>query len=168
MKKNTNSKKTQEYILDLTDFTVDGSDYAGSYGNFSKFFEDDLEAIRFQQEVMDYISEQVYTGKAKFYLNDSFTTPYAFFPLVLCKHIQLNEFDEDGDMDEDIDEEDLQIIEAYSCVKDISLYHGSYGGTIVKVQLLLSYFTPKNIGSQYYPPVHPKITAYGDMPDALI
>ena len=88
MKKNSNSKKAQEYILDLTDFTVDGSDYAGSYGNFSKFFEDDLEAIRFQQEVMDYISEQVYTGKAKFYLNDSFTTPYAFFPLERMERLE--------------------------------------------------------------------------------
>ena len=69
MKKNTNSKKAQEYILDLTDFTVDGSDYAGSYGNFSKFFEDDLEAIRFQQEVMNYIDKH----KKELGLGDSAT-----------------------------------------------------------------------------------------------
>lgn len=166
MKKNTNSN-SEGFVLDLTDFTVDGTDNAGTYANFSKFFADDLEAIEFQSNTMDHIHEQVYTGKAKFFLCNSFTTPDALLPMVLCRHIELSDYDEDGDLDEDVDVEDLQIIDAYSCVKDISLYHGQYGGTIVKVQLILTYLSPKNIGSAHYPPLQPKITVYGEMPDAM-
>ena len=64
-------------------------------------------------------------------------------------------------------EENQEIVDVYSCVKEIELYPGRFGGITVKIKLLLTYLSPERIDTKYYPPLHPQITAYGEMPEAV-
>jgi len=168
MKKNTNSKKSQEYILDLSDFNVDATDSGETYATFSKFFDNQMKGFALQSEILSNINDQVRAGQAKYFLCESFCTPLAWFPMIRCKHINLEEYDEYGDYNGfEEDEENQDIVDVYSCVKEIELYPGRFGGITVKIKLLLTYLSPERIDTKYYPPMHPQITAYGEMPDAV-
>ena len=148
-----------EKIIDLTGFGVDASDYAETFANFSKWFEEEDDAIMFLHETMDYIRELVASGEAKFFCCDSFHGPTGYLPMVRCKHLDCQEYNEDGDFEGE-DEDDLSVVDAYSCIKDISLSYCAEGGMIAKVQLILTYFSDKDIGS--YEPKTTKITTYGE------
>ena len=150
-----------EKIIDLTGFGVDASDNAETYADFSKWFEEEEDAIVFLNETMDYVRELVASGEAKFFCCDSFHGPTGYLPMVRCKHLDCQEYNEDGEFEGDEEDEDiLEVIDAYSCIKDISLRYCSEGGMIAKVQLILTYLSAKDIDS--YEPETTQITTYGE------
>ena len=168
MKKNINVNNEQEYILDLSDFNVDATDNGETYATFSKFFDDKMDAFELQKEIMDHINEQVRTGQAKYFLGESFCTPLAWFPMIRCKHINLEDYDEYGDYNGFDDEEGFQdIVDVYSCVKEIELYPGRFGGITFKIKMILTYLSPNNIDTEYFMPFNSKITAYGEELDEM-
>ena len=168
MKKNTNSKKSQEYILDLSDFNVDATDSGETYATFSKFFDNQMKGFALQSEILSNINDQVRAGQAKYFLCESFCTPLAWFPMIRCKHINLEDYDEYGDYNGFDDEEEFQdIVDVYSCVKEIELYPGRFGGITFKIKMILTYLSPNNIDTEYFMPFNPKITAYGEELDEM-
>ena len=73
-------------------------------------------------------------------------------------------YDDDGNFDGEYeDEQSLDVVEAYSCIKDISLSYCSQGGMIAKVQLILTYLSDKNISS--YESEDIKIEVFGELND---
>ena len=150
-----------EKFIDLSDFGVDASDYAETFANFSKWFEDEEEAIIFLNETQQYIRDLVASGEAKFFCCDTFHGPTGYLPMVRCKHLDCQEYNEDGEFEGDEEDEDiLEVVDAYSCIKDISLRYCSEGGMIAKVQLILTCYGDDNIGS--YEPKKAEIVTYGE------
>ena len=104
MNKNTDSKKTQGRIFDLTDFDVVRSDNSESYCVLQKYFNTGDEALEFALNLQEYVVDAINEGTMIFHGFLNFL-PYAcgYLPVVNFKLPSCAAYDEDGNYDEDED-----------------------------------------------------------------
>ena len=130
MNKNTDSKKTQECIIDLTDFDAVHFDYMDNYCVIEKYFNTGDEALAFANNLRKYVIDAINEGTMIFRGFSNFL-PYVcgYLPVVNFKLPSCASYDYDEDEDEDFGKD----FEMSCCILNLLSYHSG------RVELTLSY-----------------------------